>query len=405
MNLQKNQESASSTAVIVAFASEKGGVGKTTITATFLAILSLLGYKVCGADLDAQGHLEKIWGYHRDTIEEGISEVMMKYSPKTLVEQAPIKRILKHTYYDENGMIFDPRKPAWGTLDAIIRAETQGRYSAETWTTIQNALASAQQESATKEQLEALLHQATDGQYTVRSWLQTQNQIDTAVEPVIQERLEAARCGPDIIPITANASNADFDIKGKHPYWSEQLRQALRPIASSYDYIFIDCPPSIQVLTINALNAANFVVIPLTPESLSLEGMLGLLGVVEQTQEQANPTLQTAGVILNKVQSSWSVHKTRAAELRTWAKGETIFDTEIKQNSAVVLAIDSGSLIVLSQPENENAKVYWYLLNELLTIIGGIAQADVAQVVKGMKEGDRKKKEAAELAKQRSRVS
>jgi cellulose biosynthesis protein BcsQ len=136
------------------------------------------------------------------------------------------------------------------------------------------------------------------------------------------------------------------------------------------------------------LNTANYVAIPLTPETLNLEGMLGLLGVIGQAQARANPHLKTAGIILNKLQPNWRSHKKQALGIRNWEQRENVFATEIKNNVSVVNSLDSQSLIVLDQPESEHARVYWYLLNDLLQVIGGPAQADVAEIVANMRKQD-----------------
>jgi cellulose biosynthesis protein BcsQ len=381
-------------ATIIALANEKGGTGKTSLTALFLAILSMLGYDVLGIDMDPQGHLSLLWGYHRDTVDEGIYELLLKYSPKALREQAPIKMVIKPTYYDALGKIFDPRVPGREQLNAIITGVTQGRFSIDTWQQIEKQLEAAQKEGTSQQSLEMLLQQASQGTYSMATWQEANVQIGQISRRVLQERIVTAKRGPDILPITADASNADYAIKAKHDYWGEQLRAALQPIASHYHYIFIDCPPSIQVLTINALNAAQFVAIPLTPEVLNLEGMLGLLSVIEQAKERANPDLVTAGVILNKVQSNWNIHQDLTRDLRSWSEGLHVFETEIKQNSAVVTSMGNHSLIVLDQPESEYARAYWYLLHNLLSVIGGPAQAEVAAIVAPMKEEDLIRKQA-----------
>lgn len=381
-------------ATIVALANEKGGTGKTSLTAVFLAILSMLGYDVLGIDMDPQGHLSLVWGYHRDTVDEGIYELLLKYAPKALREQAPIRAAIKMTSYDQQGKIFDPRVVNLEQLHDIITRVTQGRFTVESWPQIERQVEAARAEGASHETLEALVQRVTQGAYSLATWQQAQAQIEQLSRRALQERTASTKRGPDILPITADASNADYAIKAKHEYWGEQLRAALQPIVSRYHYIFIDCPPSIQVLTINALNAAQFVAIPLTPEVLNLEGMLGLLSVIEQAKERANPDLVTAGVILNKVQSTWNVHQDLTRDLRSWSKDLHVFETEIKQNSAVVTSMGNRSLIVLDQPESEHARAYWYLLHDLLSVIGGPAQKDVAAVVAPMKEEDLARKQA-----------
>jgi cellulose biosynthesis protein BcsQ len=479
-------------AIIIALASEKGGVGKTTLTAMFLAMLSILGYRVLGVDMDPQGHLGLIWGYHRDTILEGVYDILLKYAPNVLRERAPIKRIIKKTYYDQSGRIFDPRKPNKDTLDVVLRKvhtrdqieeiitqctqgnlqrlfsfdvptpneetqeqektsgeeNTQGeaqeewkilqkmvnearamiqeniwesvalsldqgedlkKYTMSTvWYTIQqhvNEVSDRSQEQgiegdALQEHLNTVIRAATDGRYTLETWDATQVHIDEIVWGILQDRLAHSSTGPDIIPINASAGEADYALKNKHQYWGEQLRQALAPLADQYDYILIDCPPSIQVLTINALNASSYVGIPLTPETLNLEGMIGLLGVIDQAQARANPGLKVAGLILNKMQGTWRIHQQGAKEVRAWKNAERVFKTEIKQNAPVVTSLDNQSLVVLDQGEGESAKAYWLLLDELLDVVGGPAKEEVAEIAVEI----RQLKKASEEKRQQKRM-
>jgi cellulose biosynthesis protein BcsQ len=479
-------------AIIIAFASEKGGVGKTTLTATFLAMLSLLGYKVLGVDMDPQGHLGLVWGYHRDTIFEGVYDILLKYAPNVLRERAPIRRIIKKTYYDQSGRIFDPRKPNKDALDVVLRkvhtrdqieqiiaqctqenlqglfsfdvptqseraqeqeetseeekkpgdaqeewkilqkmvneakpmiqdtiresvalsleqGEDLKKYTLSTiWYTIQqhiNEVGERAQEQGIEgeelqEQLNTVIIAATDGRYTVETWDATQAHIDEIVWGILQDRLTNSSMGPDIIPINALAGDADYGLKNKHQYWGEQLRQALAPLVDQYDYILIDCPPSIQVLTINALNASQYVGIPLTPETLNLEGMIGLLGVIDQAQARANPGLKVAGLILNKMQGTWRIHQQGAKEVRAWKNAERVFATEIKQNAPVVTSLDNQSLVVLDQGESESAKAYWLLLDEMISVVGGPAKDEVAEIA----EEIRQSKKASEDKKQQKRM-
>lgn len=432
-------------ATVIALASEKGGVGKTTLTAIFLAMLSMLGYRVLGIDMDPQGHLGLIYAYHRDTLLEGIYDILLKYVPNVLRERAPARRIIKKTYYDQTGRIFDPRKPDNDTLDVVLRkiysrnqleeivqSQTQGllqgllsphteeqndeattaeksKYYATTiWYGIQQQINETillgQEQGIEGDQIRGqineLILKATHGRYTLEVWEETQKNIDEAVWGMLQERISVANPGPDIIPITASAGNADHMLKDQHQYWGEQLRQAIHPLLSQYDYILIDCPPSIQVLTINALNASNYVAIPLTPETLNIEGMVGLLGVIDQAQTRANPGLQTAGIVLNKVQPTWKIHQDGARDVRSWENRERVFDTIIKQNSAVVTSLGNQSLIVLDQGESEYAKAYWLLLQELLSVIGGPAVDDVSSVIADIKQQEIERKKTAEERKQ-----
>lgn len=426
------------TAIVLAIANEKGGTGKTTLTALFLMVLSMLGYDVVGVDMDPQGHLGLCFGYPRTTIQEGIYELMWRYNARDLRTQAPIKRIIHPTYYDGSYKIFDPRRPRGDELSVALRKVTQAQLEAmvracteglleplfssddplvraalndsqyphmDLWYTLQARIAevlaerelAGGEDNAADARVSAVFGQVTHQLYTASDWYATQARIDDIMWESLQQRInaETTRRGPDLIPITADAGNADYVIRGSHEYWGEQLRYALLPIVKKYHYVFIDCPPSIQTLTINALNASDYVAIPLTPETLNLEGMVGLLSVVEQAQARSNTQLKTAGIILNKMQTTWSAHKGNAQGVRTWERGERVFATEIKQNAPVVNSLENQSLVVLDQAENPYAKAYWYLLNDLLAVVGGPARDDVAQVVANMREQDQLRAEGA----------
>ncbi|WP_220211372.1 ParA family protein [Reticulibacter mediterranei] len=422
-------------AIITALANEKGGVGKTTLTAIFIAMLARLGYRVLGIDLDPQGHLGLLYGYHRITIGESVYSILLKYKPDVLSgPRAPMKRVLKKTLVDSSGRIFDPRQPTGDGLDIVLRKVSSqeqietivravapdlldnaaaGPFPASTiWYSIQQKITAALhycdeqafEADETETYINDLIVKETTGRYTAETWQQAQERIDAEVWTLLQQRIAESTPGPDLLPINAGAGEADTDLKKAHEYWGGQLRHALHRLQSDYDYIFIDCPPSIQSLTINALNAAQFVCIPLTPETLDLEGMVGLLDVIEQAQRQTNPDLKLAGIILNKVQSTWKLHQDGARDLRSWEGAVRVFNTEIKRNSPVVTSISNQSLIVLDQQESDYARAYWLLLEELLAVIGGPAQEVVSQIADTIRKEAQIRKEKKQAKQQVKKI-
>jgi chromosome partitioning protein len=203
--------------------------------------------------------------------------------------------------------------------------------------------------------------------------------------------------GPDLVRMNRSGVDADFSLKNKE-YWNELLRDALQPVRRKYDYILIDCAPSLGSLTSNALTAAQFVLIPVVPERLVVEGLLGLLGVIKQARLKANPNLAVAGLFLSRT-IAWNAHRKVGNDLRKTIEHHPdlqdlnlkLFTTEIKQNKAFAESLNRRSLIVLDDAENEHARVYWYLLDELLQRIGGPAREVVAQVVGPMKVQDQER--------------
>lgn len=208
--------------------------------------------------------------------------------------------------------------------------------------------------------------------------------------------------GPDIVPINASAIGADFTLKNQED-WSELLRDALvEPVRTHYDYIFIDCAPSLGALTSNAITAATHICIPIVPERLVVEGVLGLLGAIKQAKRKRNPHVIVAGFILSKVHANWKSHNTVAHELQELAELNSdlqdlhlkIFETIIKDNAEFGTSLDRHSLLVLDNAESDYARAYWYVLRELIESVGGAAQEDLELVVPLMKVEDRKKEQA-----------
>lgn len=192
--------------------------------------------------------------------------------------------------------------------------------------------------------------------------------------------------GPDLVPINMKASAADGELRGNLT-WPTLLKKALKPVQSNYDYILIDTNPSLGVLTVNALCAAQAIFIPLIPEVLSVQGLGDLLQVVQQTRDDAlNPQLKIAGVVFTKVQR-YKGHQDIIDTLRGDLANElgiSCFQTELRQSASFTRAANQRSVVVLSDPYSEHAKDYWRLLAEILAVIKGPAYEAVQRVVQAI---------------------
>ena len=225
--------------------------------------------------------------------------------------------------------------------------------------------------------------------------------LKTTINPVTRQYFDprqphdvgTPQPGPYLVPITTAASNADFDLKSKIATWIYQMRDALQPITSSLDYILIDCGPSLGTLTLNALTAADYVLIPVLPERVVVEGLAELIGVIATTKRKMNPSLQIAGIFFSMVQH-WRAHKDVKDELRLPQRQKEMVEvlgpdapplhvltTEIRHNAALANSTNQRSLLVLESGDNIHTKTYWFLLAELLDVVGGAGQAKVRQVV------------------------
>ncbi len=144
-----------------------------------------------------------------------------------------------------------------------------------------------------------------------------------------------------------------------------RLRAALVPLARSYDYIIIDCPPSLGLLTLNALVAADRVLVPLQCEFYALEGLTHLLKTVKLVQERLNPGLAVDGIVLTMFDGRTSLALQIRDEVHQYFPGE-VFDTVIPRNVRLTEAPSFGKPIMLHDLRSNGSIAYLDLTREVL---------------------------------------
>lgn len=143
------------------------------------------------------------------------------------------------------------------------------------------------------------------------------------------------------------------------------LKDLLEPVAGSYDFILLDCPPSLGLIAVNAFVAATDVVVPLTAEALPYKGLAMLRDVLAMVQKRLNPSLRLTGIVLSR----WAgrkLNKVVEASLRD-NYGEIVFETKIRENIAIAEAPLSKADIFTYNPDSNGAKDYAALTDELLS--------------------------------------
>ncbi|MBN8874180.1 MAG: ParA family protein [Rhodospirillales bacterium] len=147
-----------------------------------------------------------------------------------------------------------------------------------------------------------------------------------------------------------------------------RLRDALAPWrdAAPYSFIIIDCPPSLGLLTLNALVAADAVLVPLQCEFYALEGISGLMRTVESVRRRLNPKLRLQGVVLTMFDRRNNLSEQVAADARGFF-GEWVYDTVIPRNIRVSEAPSHGKPVLLYDVRSPGSQAYIALANELLT--------------------------------------
>ncbi len=144
-----------------------------------------------------------------------------------------------------------------------------------------------------------------------------------------------------------------------------RLRRAIEPLRSSYDFIIIDCPPSLGLLTINALTAADGVIIPVQCEYYALEGLSQLLNVIDLVKRNLNPGLEIEGVLLTMYDSRLNLSQQVVEEARRFF-ADRVYTTVIPRNVRLSEAPSFGKPIVLYDVFSSGAKSYMELAKEVM---------------------------------------
>jgi len=143
------------------------------------------------------------------------------------------------------------------------------------------------------------------------------------------------------------------------------LQQFLNPLKPQYHYVFLDCPPALNLLTVNALTAADSVLVPLQCEYLALEGITALLETVERVRAGLNPRLELEGILLTMFDERTTLARQVAEELRRHF-AEKVFETTIPRNVRLAEAPSHGQPILLYDVRSRGAEAYIQLAKELI---------------------------------------
>ena len=189
----------------------------------------------------------------------------------------------------------------------------------------------------------------------------------TSAQPTVDARPFVIQTGVDhldLIPADRNLTGAEIELVTL-PGREERLRALLAPIRDEYDYIFIDCPPSLGLLTLNALVASDAVLIPLHCEYFALEGLADLVGTMRRVRAALNPGLDIEGVLLTMVDERTNLGQQVATDVRSFFK-EKVFRTVIPRNVRLGEAPSHGMPVILYDVKSRGAEAYLALARELL---------------------------------------
>jgi chromosome partitioning protein len=197
-----------------------------------------------------------------------------------------------------------------------------------------------------------------------------QARVVTSYEVLRAERSLAEATLPTIVP-GLFAVPASVDLSGSEVELVEmerrefRLREALSGVVLDYDYVLIDCPPSLGLLTLNALVAADAVLVPLQCEFYALEGLSHLIRTIERVKRHLNPGLEIQGIVLTMFDKRNNLSDLVAADVRGHL-GDKVYDTVIPRNVRVSEAPSHGKPVLLYDLRCPGAQAYVHLAGEVL---------------------------------------
>jgi len=179
-----------------------------------------------------------------------------------------------------------------------------------------------------------------------------------------QAIMPTALANLDLVPAGQRLSGAEVELVGMMAR-EGRLKNALAQIRQEYDFVFLDCPPSLGLVTVNALTASDSVLIPLQCEYLALEGLTSLISAIRLVQDNLNPSLRIEGVLLTMFDARLNLSQQVADEARKFF-AERVYKTVIPRNVKLSEAPSFGKPIVLYDPHSTGADRYRDLAREVI---------------------------------------
>ena len=187
-------------------------------------------------------------------------------------------------------------------------------------------------------------------------------------EPIADVILHTSHKKLDIAPATIQLSGAEIELTAQIAR-ETRLLDAIKTIQDQYDFILVDCPPSLGLLTINAFTASNSILIPVQSEYYALEGLSQLLNTIQLVRKHFNPNLKIEGVLLTMYDARTNLGKQVNEEVKKYFK-DRVYETIIPRNVRLSEAPSHGLPIMDYDPKSTGAKVYSQLAKEVAAAHG-----------------------------------
>lgn len=194
-------------------------------------------------------------------------------------------------------------------------------------------------------------------------------------EPIDQAIYSTELPSLDICPSDNNLTGAEVELVNSFARESK-LKNALEQVREKYDYILLDCPPSLGLLTVNSLNAADSYIVPLQTEYFAMEGLSQLENTIKLIKKSLNPRIEMEGILLTMFDGRINLAKQVSQEVRSYF-GDKVFETVIPRNVKLSESPSFGQSIILYDIKSPGCEAYMSLAREV--IINNRPTAEAAQ--------------------------
>ena len=199
--------------------------------------------------------------------------------------------------------------------------------------------------------------QRDDDRHSIYDVLVGQAPAEQVILPTELETLK-------VLPGSKNLTGANIELAGADDR-ALRLGRALRPVAEAFDLIVLDCPPALDLLTLNVLAAANALIVTMQAEYFALEGISELISTLERVREAFNPDVTIEGVLLTMYDDRTNLAQQVTATLREYFK-ERLYQTVIPRNVRLAEAPSHGKPVALYDPRSKGTEAYFELAGEFL---------------------------------------
>lgn len=206
---------------------------------------------------------------------------------------------------------------------------------------------------------------ATSGAGIDRSGIRKSTYHSLVLSHPLADAVVQTQFGFDIVPSDRNLAGAEVELIDM-PDRELSLKKSLLAASSSYEFILVDCPPALNLLTINALAAADSLIVPVQCEYYALEGVSELFNTLSRLRRMVNPNLQIEGLVLTMYDERTKLASAVAADLRSFYSG-LVFQTAIPRNVRLAEAPSYGQPVIYYDEKSRGAEAYLELAKEILT--------------------------------------